>query len=127
MMIIMAASNLAGGTVRDEGSEADDLSIEDGDAVELLSQDRNLPRLLWRPSPTTPHHIRPYLSPLHISHDGSWQKIVESLFGFHLFCIKLSNLLHDLLGKNLHNQFVCRVTPLTELTPITEWAFLTKK
>ena len=56
-MIIMAALNLAGGTVRDEGSEADDLSIEDGDAVELFSQDRNLPRLLWRPSPTTPHHI----------------------------------------------------------------------
>ena len=52
-MIIMARpgsttqrSNLAGGTVRDESSEADDLSVEDCDAVELFGQDRNLPRLL---------------------------------------------------------------------------------
>ena len=40
-------ANLAGGAVRDESSEADDLSIEDCDAVELFCQDRNLPRLLW--------------------------------------------------------------------------------
>ena len=53
IMIIMARpgsttqrSNLAGGTVRDESSEADDLSVEDCDAVELFGQDRNLPRLL---------------------------------------------------------------------------------
>ena len=55
-------SNLAGGAVRDESSEADDLSIEDCDAVELFCQDRNLPRLLWRPSPTTPHPTLPFSS-----------------------------------------------------------------
>ena len=52
---------------------------------------------------------------------------MEGFLSFHFFCIQLSHLLHNLLGKNLHNLCVSWVITLTGLTLITESAFFTKK